>query len=58
MKILGISLLLLGLFAAGVDGLRVRERVRTAPGSATTSATESDVHTSENMGDTAGIWPR
>ena len=57
MRNLGISLLLLGLFVAGVDGFNVRERVRTAPSSAT-NATESDVHTAENCGDTAGIWPR
>jgi hypothetical protein len=33
---LGISLLLFGLLAAGIDGFRVRERVRTPPSNATT----------------------
>jgi hypothetical protein len=46
---LGISLLLFGLFLAGVDGFRVRERVRTAP-SSTTMQEPSDVHTAEIVG--------
>jgi hypothetical protein len=45
---LGISLLFLGLLAAGMDGFRVRERVRNAaPGTAETG-TEGGVHTAEN----------
>jgi hypothetical protein len=47
---LGISLLLFGLFLAGVDGFRVRDRVRTSPASATQSAEEGRVHTAENAG--------
>jgi hypothetical protein len=42
----GISLLLLGLLAAGVDGFRVRERVRTAPSNGTL-AEEGTLHTAE-----------
>jgi hypothetical protein len=41
----GISLLLLGLLAAGVDGFRVRERVRTTPTNG--SSVEDTVHTAE-----------
>ena len=52
---LGISLLLFGLLAAGIDGFRVRDRVRTSPASATQSAGETDVHMAENAG---GIPPR
>ena len=44
---LSISLLLFGLFLAGVDGFRVRERVRTSPTSATQSTEEGRVHTSD-----------
>ena len=46
---LGISLLLFGLFLAGVDGFRVRERVRTSPSSAVGQET-SDVHMAEIVG--------
>jgi hypothetical protein len=44
----GISLLLFGLLAAGIDGFRVRERgrVNTAP-SNETSTEEGLVHTAE-----------
>jgi len=58
MRNLGISLLLLGLLAAGIDGFRVRDRVRANPAgnaTTTTSTEEADVHTAENGG---GIWPR
>jgi hypothetical protein len=53
---LGISLLLLSLLAAGIDGFRVRERVNPV-GNAGTAATteEADVHSAENGG---GNWPR
>ena len=45
---LGISLLLLGLLGAAVDGFRVRDRVRTAPGSSvTTSPDGGGVHMAE-----------
>jgi hypothetical protein len=46
---LGISLLLLGLFGATVDGFRVRDRVRTSPGTSVTTGTEDDgrVHSAE-----------
>ena len=47
MRTLGISLLMLGLLAAGVDGFRVRERVRTAAPSTGTGA-EGGVHSAEN----------
>jgi hypothetical protein len=47
----GISFLLLGLLAAGVDGFRVRDRVRTAPatsGSGTDLSNDNGtVHTAE-----------
>ena len=46
---LGISLLLFGLFLAGVDGFRVRERVRTSPSTAAAQE-QADVHTSEIVG--------
>ena len=55
---LGISLLLFGLLAAGIDGFRVRERAeRDANGSLTTSETaeEGQVLSAENGG---GAWPR
>jgi hypothetical protein len=52
---LGISLLLLGLLGATIDGFRVRDRVRTSPTSATQSTEEADVHMAENAG---GIPPR
>ena len=45
---LGISLLLLGLLGATIDGFRVRDRVRTPPTSATQSTEEGRVHMSEN----------
>jgi len=51
---LGISLLLFGLFLAGMDGFRVRDRVKTSPSSATQSTEEGRVHTAENS---AGIPP-
>jgi hypothetical protein len=45
---LGISLLLFGLLAAGIDGFRVRDRVRTSPGSSvTTSPEDGGVHMAE-----------
>jgi hypothetical protein len=48
---LGISLLLLGLLGATIDGFRVRDRVRTSPTSATQSTpTDERVHTSEMSG--------
>ena len=36
----GISLLLFGLFMAGYDGFRDRERVRLTPGTSTATSTE------------------
>jgi hypothetical protein len=45
---LGISLMFLGLLAAGMDGFRVRERVRTAAPSTTGTGSEGGVHTAEN----------
>jgi len=52
----GISLLLFGLLAAGIDGFRIRDRVRNSPtSSATTSADDSDVHMAEAS---AGIPPK
>jgi len=45
---LGISLLLLGLLGATIDGFRVRDRVRTSPGTTTTQgADEGRVHAAE-----------
>jgi hypothetical protein len=46
---LGISLLLLGLFGAAIDGFRVRDRVRTSPSAGVATSTEEDgrVHTAE-----------
>jgi hypothetical protein len=38
----------LGLLAAGMDGFRVRERVRTAAPSTTGTGSEGGVHTAEN----------
>lgn len=52
---LGISLLLLGLLGATIDGFRVRDRVRTSPTNATQSTEEGDVHTAENA---SSIPPR
>jgi len=53
---LGISLLLFGLLAAGIDGFRVRDRVRTSPGSSvTTSPDDGQVHMAEGL---AGMPPR
>jgi hypothetical protein len=52
---LGISLLLFGLLAAGIDGFRVRERVRTGAPSTATTAEEGGVHTAEAG---VGIVPR
>ena len=51
---LGISLLLLGLLGATIDGFRVRDRVRTSPTSTTQSTEEGRVHTAEMS---AGIPP-
>ncbi|HEU0107809.1 MAG TPA: hypothetical protein VFT38_16630 [Vicinamibacteria bacterium] len=52
----GISLLLFGLLAAGIDGFRIRERVRNSPtSSATTSADDPGVHMAEA---TTSIPPR
>ena len=51
---LGISLLLLGLLGATIDGFRVRDRVNSSPAGATQSAEEGQVHTSENS---AGAIP-
>jgi hypothetical protein len=49
MRNFGISLLFLGLLAAGIDGFRERARVRNAaPNSATTVQTDDGlVHTAE-----------
>jgi hypothetical protein len=49
MRNFGISLLFLGLLAAGIDGFRERARVRnTAPNSETTvQADDGLVHTAE-----------
>jgi hypothetical protein len=46
---LGISLLLFGLFLAGYDGFRVRESVRTSPGTNATTGTgdEGRVHAAD-----------
>jgi hypothetical protein len=44
---LGISLLLLGLLGATIDGFRVRDRVSTSPTNATQSTEEGRVHMSE-----------
>jgi hypothetical protein len=52
---LGISLLLLGLLGATIDGFRVRDRVRTSPASPTQSTEGADVHMADM---TAGIPPR
>jgi hypothetical protein len=53
---LGISLLLFGLLAAGIDGFRVRDRVRTSPGSSvTTTPEDADVHIAEGI---SNIPPR
>jgi hypothetical protein len=48
----GISLLLFGLLAAGIDGFRVRERARAVPSHGTGTTDDIGVHTAE-----AGIWP-
>ena len=50
----GISLLLFGLLAAGIDGFHVRDRVRTSPGSSVTTSPE-DVHMAEGI---SNIPPR
>jgi len=51
----GISLLLLGLLAAGIDGFRIRERMRTSPASnVATSQEDGQVHMAEGS---AGIPP-
>jgi hypothetical protein len=53
---LGISLLLLGLLGATIDGFRVRDRVRTSPGSSVTiSPEDGEVHMAEGV---ANIPPR
>ena len=52
---LGISLLLLGLLGASVEGFRVRDRVRTSPNSSEiTSPANGGVHMAEGC---AGIPP-
>ena len=51
---LGISLLLLGLLGATIDGFRVRDRVPTSPTSAAQGTEEGRVHTAENS---AGMPP-
>jgi hypothetical protein len=38
---LGISLLLLGLLGATIDGFRVRENARVAPGTSAATGTEA-----------------
>jgi len=43
----GISLMLLGLLAAGVDGFRMRERARTGAPSSAATTTEESVHMAE-----------
>lgn len=45
----GISLLLFGLFMAGYDGFRDRERVRLTPGTSVATSTEEEgrVHAAE-----------
>ena len=49
----GISLLLFGLLAAGIDGFRVRERAAQAPNSGiATELADNGVHSAE-----AGIFP-
>ena len=47
---LGISLLLLGLLGATIDGFRVRDRVRTSPTNATQGTEEGLVHSAELAG--------
>ena len=49
----GISLLLFGLLAAGIDGFRIRERAARAPESGVATELQNDgVHSAE-----AGIFP-
>ena len=43
----GISLLLFGLLAAGIDGFRVREHVKTTAPSNGTTTEDGLVHTAE-----------
>ena len=43
MRNLGMALLFLSLLAVGVDGFRLRERVRTAPSNATTEQGQAHV---------------
>ena len=43
---LGISLLLLGLLGTAIDGFRLRDRVRTSPGTSATTTTP-DLHIAE-----------
>ena len=53
---LGISLLLLGLLGATIDGFRVRDRVRTSPSATvTTSPDGGEVHMAEGV---SNIPPR
>ena len=47
---LGISLLLLGLLGATIDGFRVRDRAHTSPTNAAERTEEGLVHTSEMSG--------
>jgi len=50
MRNLGISLLLLGLLAAGIDGFRVRERTRNTPSSdVSTAPDDGQVHMAEGI---------
>jgi hypothetical protein len=52
----GISLLLFGLLAAGIDGFRVRDRVRNAaPSNGITTTEDTGVHSAE-LG--VGIGPK
>jgi hypothetical protein len=53
LKNFGISLLLFGLLAAGIDGFRVRERAGHAPSSGVAAELDDNgVHSAE-----AGIFP-
>jgi hypothetical protein len=47
---LGISLLLLGLLGATIDGFRVRESARVSPGTTTATEDQDRVHASDAMG--------
>jgi hypothetical protein len=43
----GISLLLFGLLAAGIDGFRMRDRVRAGAPNAPTTTEDSGLHMAE-----------